>query len=266
MNPQAEAAVRLLYSHYAALLEGAPVDDPDHMVATMGRPNPWWGVKEIKSKKGQKSLDWNRLGSGMGLLADQDKLIVFLRPGHLLPEWKREYTPVGRPAPSVRRHVVLSVEDGMVTVKKKKIPEEEARAFFADLQIPCAEYVSLEGIRNAIIMGTFPVKPPFVFVSGLTNSLPKCANAFGLSSVGSLHDCMGIRAEIRDSHRIRNSLVDYTQLTPEHRDIVANLIKTKQAMDLPSPARAWYARLPSTPADRKFVFQHISQGERHATA
>ena len=260
MNSRAEAAVRLIYRHYATLLDGAPVEDPDEMVAAMGASLPWWGVKERKAKP-----LYNRLSGGMGLLADQDRLVVFLSPGHILPEWKREYTPTGRPAPSVQRQVMLSVKDGVVVVGRKKIPEDEARAFLAELKIPCAPYPSLKEMGTAILTGDISVRPPFVFVSKLTNSFPKCASAFGLSSAGSLHECMGIRSESRDSHCIRGSLIGYGKLSPEHRAILRDLLKTKQARDLPDPVRAWWARLPGTPADRQFIFHHISQGERYAT-
>lgn len=257
MNQDTEAMVRLIYRHYAALLDGPVATDPQVMLQELGKSSPWWGVKEFKNDKPV----FNRLGGGIILIVDQDVLTVILSPGHVLPgkdkKDKRAYIPKGRPAPSVRRMVMVASKNGVITHGNHKTPEAEVLAYLAELGIPAAP--STSDIKADLIAGRYPIKPPFLF-SELSNSLPKSAMYFAPSTINTLCIGSGTGCQTRSMGRIRLSFTAYTQMNPDDRAEVRALLENKLAMTLPPTVMSWLRQLPGLPDDRRTLFDLI-EGE-----
>lgn len=254
MNPDTEAMVRLIYRHYAALLEGPAATNPEIMLQELGKSSPWWGLKEFKEGSKDKPV-FNRLGGGMTLIADQETLTVILSPGHVLPaDDKRDYIPKGRPAPSVRRMVTVAPKNGTITHGKKKIPEAEVRAYLAELGIPAAP--PTKDIQADLVAGRYPIKPPFLF-SSLSNSLPKSAGFFAPSTPNTLCVGSGAGCQTRSTGRIRLSFTAYMCMNPDERAEVRTLLKNRYAATASPAVMSWWRQLPGLPDDRRTVFDLI---------
>lgn len=254
MKEAAEEMVRLMYRHYATLLgKDGVATEPAAMLDQMSKPLAWWGV--MKSGKGGAPV-YNRICSGMMLLADQEALTVILSPGHILPMTKRPHTPTGDPSPSVRRMVTLAPKNGRIMVKKVPIPEGEVRAYLAEMGIPVAP-TFLE-IVSSLVKGTYPIQTPYL-VCQPGKSLQKSAEYFAPSTETTV--CLGLDAQYqtRGSGEIRRSWAGYQKLVPEARAEVHKIIKTKIAQQARPEVVAWWRGLPGILDDRQVVMTLIKQ-------
>lgn len=238
----------------------------------IGDSSPWLGVKCVKKDKKRDEKndkpEFNRLGQGMALLAEADRVTIFLSPGQVLPEERWRHLPQGAPPQGISREVCFSTDS------QGRIKTKHGSHLFSDIAHALGQMgiLATHGEFDDVLWDIMTLKrkvtSPFVLVQ-CGRSIPKTFAHLAYSSPSSMiHVGTQFGLIAHEPRALARSWDTFTALGATTRDeITAAMDGDAQVLTHLSPAaKAYLARLPSLPVDRDLLIRAIHKTGRAGDA